>query len=63
MGPAAPRGPSVEFPMGPRRVIPDGGDACVPCHWSLRWRPPRSAVLGGGDARERCHWGLRWSSL
>ena len=34
---AAPLGPSVELPMGPRNDVPGGGDACGLHHWDLRW--------------------------
>eukprot|EP00959_Pyramimonas_sp_CCMP1952_P143663 3007837-Pyramimonas_sp.AAC.1 len=35
---AAPLGPSVEFPMGPRSAVLNGEDACESCHWNLRLR-------------------------
>eukprot|EP00959_Pyramimonas_sp_CCMP1952_P363222 7606307-Pyramimonas_sp.AAC.1 len=34
---AAPLGPSVELPMGPRNAVLGGGDACGLRYWDRQW--------------------------
>eukprot|EP00959_Pyramimonas_sp_CCMP1952_P113717 2377134-Pyramimonas_sp.AAC.1 len=61
----APRGPSVELPLGPRNVVRSGGRRMrtAPLGPSVEFfLGPRGSVLDEGNACELHHWDLRWSS-